>query len=64
LTDPKKKQLYDSGQIEYDGDQGGMGGMNIDPNEVFNLFFGGGGGGFSKFGGFPSSKGNVFTFQY
>jgi DnaJ-class molecular chaperone len=34
LSDPKKKQMYDSGQMEYDGDQGmgGMGGMNIDPN--------------------------------
>lgn len=44
--------MYDSGQMEYDGDQGmgGMGGMNIDPNQIFKAFFGGGGG--SSFGGF------------
>lgn len=29
LSDPKKKQMYDSGQIDYDGDQGeGFGGMS------------------------------------
>jgi DnaJ family protein C protein 7 len=34
LSDPKKKQLYDSGQMDFDGDQGqGFGGMGggIDP---------------------------------
>lgn len=40
--------MYDSGQIDYDGDQGqgfggGMGG-GIDPTEIFSMFFGGGGG--------------------
>lgn len=57
--------MYDSGQIDYDGDQGaGFGGMGggIDPTEIFQMFFGGGGmggmggmggsrGGFSNFGG-------------
>ena len=38
--------MYDSGQIDYDGDQGqgfggGMGG-GIDPTEIFSMFFGGG----------------------
>lgn len=49
LSDPKKKELYDSGQMEYDGDPGaGMGGFSgsqVDPNEIFKMFFGGGGGG-------------------
>ena len=57
LSDPKKKEMYDSGQMEYDGDPGaGMGGMGgfggmgggmggVDPNDIFKMFFGGGGGG-------------------
>ena len=39
--------MYDTGQIDYDGDQGsGFGGMGggIDPTEMFKMFFGGGGG--------------------
>jgi len=57
LSDKKKKEMYDSGQMEYDGDPGaGMGGMGgsgmggfhsggsgMDPNEMFKMFFGGGG---------------------
>ena len=30
---------------------GGMGGMNIDPTEIFKMFMGGGGGGGFNFGG-------------
>jgi hypothetical protein len=46
-----------------------MGGMNIDPNEIFNMFLGkerGGRGGFSGFPGFSSSSngGNVFSFRF
>lgn len=63
MSDPEKKKMYDSGQMEYDGDPGaGMGGFsnmsggNVDPNEIFKMFFGGGGGGASfggdDFGGF------------
>ena len=63
LSDPKKKELYDSGQMEYDGDpgagmggmggfsSGGMGGFQGDPSEIFKMFFGGGRGG-EDFGGF------------
>jgi DnaJ-class molecular chaperone len=66
LSDPKKKELYDSGQMEYDGDPGaGMGGMgggfhggsNIDPQDIFKMFFGGGGMGGDE--GFGSSFGGM-----
>jgi DnaJ family protein C protein 7 len=65
LSDAKKKARYDSGQ-DLD-DEGGMGGYsNIDPNLIFQSFFGGGGGpGFGGFqqagGGFPGSG---FSFQF
>jgi DnaJ family protein C protein 7 len=79
LSDPKKKQMYDSGQIDYDGDQGaGFGGMggNIDPTEIFQMFFGGGGmgggmggmggmggrGGMGGFGGGGGSQSYSFRF--
>lgn len=66
LSDPKKKEMYDSGQMEYDGDpgsgfggmggftnmSGGGGGMQVDPSEIFKMFFGGGGmGGMGGMGG-------------
>jgi len=61
LSDPKKKQMYDNGQIDYDGDQGsGFGGMGggIDPTEIFSMFFGGGGmGGMGGMGGFGDMGG-------
>jgi len=78
LSDPKKKQMYDNGMDPNDpnsgfGDFGGHSG-GIDPNEIFKVFFGGGGnnggngfgndGGFSFFtsGGSPfSSGGNPFS---
>ena len=63
LSDPKKKQMYDDGhdieEIEQGG--GGFGGMN--PNDIFQMFFSGGGGmpgGFSTSGGMG---GTTFTFR-
>lgn len=56
LTDPKKKQLYDSGQMEYDGDEGMGGGTNMDPNDIFQMFFGGGMGGMGGMGGSNFSR--------
>ena len=51
LSDPKKKQMYDSGVDPLNPEHGGMGGaggpgVNIrfsggDPNEIFKMFFGG-----------------------
>ena len=55
LSDPKKKQMYDSGQIDFDGDQGsgfgGMDGANVNMNDIFSMFMGGGMGGMG--GGMP-----------
>ena len=46
LSDPQKKQQYDQGmdleEINQGGRSGGMGGM--DPNDIFQMFFQGGGG--------------------
>lgn len=60
--------MYDTGQMDYDGDQGsGMGGMNVDPNDIFRMFFGGGGGmssGFSNMGGSRTRGGQSFTFRF
>ncbi len=47
LSDPRKRQRYDNGDDLEDMGGGGMGG--VDPNAVFQMFFGGGGG--SPFGG-------------
>jgi hypothetical protein len=58
--------------MDYDGDQG-SGGFGVDPNDVFQMFFGGGGGGFnmggdSDFSGFSSRGGRggaqSFTFRF
>ncbi|OQS06170.1 DnaJ subfamily C protein [Thraustotheca clavata] len=55
LSDPQKKQRYDSGVDldDLDGDgmggMGGMGGMN--PNDIFQMFFNQGGGMGGGFGG-------------
>ena len=56
--------MYDSGQIDFDGDQGsgfgGMDGANINMNDIFSMFTGGGGmgGGMGGMpGGFHSSGG-------
>ena len=54
--------MYDSGQIDFDGDQGsgfgGMGGANVDMSDIFSMFMGGGMGGMGGMpGGFFSSGG-------
>ncbi|XP_032529959.2 dnaJ homolog subfamily C member 7 [Danaus plexippus] len=59
LSDPKKRARYDHGQDLDDG----SGGINIDPNMMFQTYFNGGGQGFdfSSGGGFP---GSAFSFQF
>eukprot|EP00002_Diphylleia_rotans_P002926 TRINITY_DN1191_c0_g2_i3.p1 TRINITY_DN1191_c0_g2~~TRINITY_DN1191_c0_g2_i3.p1 ORF type:complete len:498 (+),score=131.33 TRINITY_DN1191_c0_g2_i3:91-1584(+) len=54
LSDEQKKQQYDQGAEVDDINQGtaGMRHGGMDPNQVFQMFFGGGGGGFPG-GGFP-----------
>lgn len=47
--------MYDSGQIDFDGDQGsgfgGMDGANVNMNDIFSMFMGGGMGGMGGMGG-------------
>ena len=59
LSDPKKKARYDNGQDleEINGGGGGFPGGTVDPNFIFQSFFGGNMGGF---GGNNSG----FTFQF
>lgn len=53
LSDPEKRARYDSGEDLIDpsemfaGGMGGMGGMNIPPEFIFNMMNGQGAGGFS-----------------
>ncbi|XP_071545032.1 uncharacterized protein [Panulirus ornatus] len=62
LTDAKKRAMYDRGQDINDPD-GGFAHEDIDPNQIFQAFFGGGHGGYSfgghtagfQQGGFPGS---------
>jgi DnaJ family protein C protein 7 len=70
LSDPKKKQRYDSGaDLE---DMGGFGDGGMDPNTIFRTFFGGGGdfGGFGGHGGHGGHSRNGggfpggFSFSY
>ncbi|CAG5121036.1 unnamed protein product [Candidula unifasciata] len=49
LSDAKKKARYDSGQDLEDGD--GFGFETVDPNQIFQAFFGGGNMGGFTFGG-------------
>nr|XP_045599987.1 dnaJ homolog subfamily C member 7-like [Procambarus clarkii] len=49
LTDAKKRAMYDRGQ-DINDPEGGFGHDDIDPNQIFQAFFGGGHGGYS-FGG-------------
>ena len=67
LSDEKKRRMYDSGQdLE---DSGGHGFHDVDPNSIFQAFFGGGGGmgGMGgqhfQFGGAPG-HGQSFSFQF
>jgi len=76
LSDPKKRQMHDSG-ADMEGDFAGFSGQGFNPNDIFKAFFGGGdpfggGGGFSfysggdddngggGFGGFPGGLGGIF----
>ena len=59
LSDPQKKQMYDSGVDPLNPEEaqgmGGMGGMHFGGSgleDILRMFMGGGGGGFSA-GGFP-----------
>ncbi|XP_022235924.1 dnaJ homolog subfamily C member 7-like [Limulus polyphemus] len=64
LSDHKKRVRYDSGQdLE---DMEGFGGGDIDPNHIFQTFFGGSGGfTFSNFGGGNFSQvPSGFSFQF
>jgi len=69
LSDEKKRRMYDSGQDLEDG--GGHGFHDVDPNSIFQAFFGGGGmgghgmGGQSfHFGGAPGGGHQSFSFQF
>lgn len=45
LSDPKKKQMFDSGVDPNDPESNsGFGGFEGNPHDIFNMFFGGGGG--------------------
>jgi DnaJ family protein C protein 7 len=60
LSDPQKRQRFDSG-VDLDGGMGGMGGgfdsSGVDINDVFAQIFGGGGGFPGGAGGFPGQAG-------
>jgi len=73
LSDEKKRRMYDSGQDLEDG--GGHGFHDVDPNSIFQAFFGGGMGGMGgmgghnfQFGGAPGHGhghgGQSFSFQF
>ena len=75
LSDTKKRLRYDNGHDleDLEGGHGGFGGHEMDPNQIFQAFFGGGAGGpgmrqqgFS-FGGAPGGGGGGpqgFSFQF
>jgi len=75
LSDTKKRSRYDNGHDleDLEGGHGGFGGHEMDPNQIFQAFFGGGAGGpgmrqqgFS-FGGAPGGGGGGpqgFSFQF
>ena len=52
LSDEKKRRMYDSGQDIEECGGGGAGFNDVDPNSIFQAFFGGGGmGGHPGMGG-------------
>ncbi len=54
LSDPEKRKLYDQygpDAVNGQGGRGGGGGFSGNPFDIFNQFFGGGGGGFDSFFG-------------
>jgi len=67
LSDPEKRKMVDLGAYDpsnpsggggFEGfSGGGMGG--IDPNEIFKMFFGGGGGMGGGMGGSPFASGGM-----
>ena len=63
LSDPRKRQMYDNGQLDNDvegsggGGDGGFGGSNEDMMRMFNMMFQGGGDPFGGMGGGRSSGG-------
>ena len=73
ISDPDKRRRYDMGAYDPSDPNGGggfPGGMNIDPNEIFKMFFGGASPGgafsfagdddmFSAFGGGGSGSGGM-----
>jgi len=69
LTDAKKRAMYDRGQDVNDPDGGFGHDGDIDPNQIFQAFFGGGGHGgfqfsgahpaFQQGGGFPGQGGHM-----
>lgn len=63
LSDPKKRSRYDNGQ-DLEDMSSGMSGADIDPNVLFQAFFGGGGSPFmfSSSGGSRSSRSNAGGF--
>jgi DnaJ family protein C protein 7 len=66
LTDANKRRRYDSGVDDDDdgfgggGFGGGFRGAGVDPQDLFNMMFGRGGGGFSFGGGGPGPGGFSF----
>lgn len=76
LSDPKKRQMFDSGVDPNDPESGGHGFGNADVHDVFNMFFQGGNGfgggddfpGFFSFGGGSGGQrtrgGQTFTFKF
>mmetsp|Transcript_2856 Transcript_2856/g.5495 ORF Transcript_2856/g.5495 Transcript_2856/m.5495 type:complete len:568 (-) Transcript_2856:221-1924(-) len=69
LSDPSKRQKYDAGQTLEEIDQGMPMGGGGNPNEIFEMFFGGGmggmggmGGGHHHGGGFRRGGGHEFHF--
>lgn len=58
LSDSRKKDRYDSG-ADLDDLEGPGGFDHVDPNVIFQTFFGGGGG-----GGFPGGFPGGFSFQF
>jgi len=57
LSDDQKRARYDNGEDLEEG----PGGMHMDPNMMFNMFFGGRGG---RGGGFPGGGGGGFEFRF
>mmetsp|Transcript_29956 Transcript_29956/g.41404 ORF Transcript_29956/g.41404 Transcript_29956/m.41404 type:complete len:491 (+) Transcript_29956:85-1557(+) len=67
LSDPKKKSVYDSGKdpldSSSDSDHSGFQ-SDVDPNELFNMFFTGGGGGRRTRGNFGGGSGFHYQSSY